>query len=164
MTDQEQKDVRAYCASLLHQYGIQFSPTDPVIPALFVIHKEMQLNKKGNEQLAEMVKEVSAKIKPQEFHFNREGEAWGFQMGAAFKWILMGLLIVILFLIGSWYWNLSVDIRNADQTIKSSEEIRSLINRVQNDKGHYFIDFSSTEFKRLNSKNVRLILHKKSNQ
>lgn len=164
MTDQEQKDVRAYCAFLLHEYGIQFSPTDPVIPALFVIHKEMQLNKKGNEQLTAAIQSASAKIKPQEFHFNREGEAWSFQLGAAVKWILMGLFVIILFLICTWYWRISSDVRTADEVIKSSKEIRSLMNRIQKDSnGQHFIDFSTGDFKRLNSKTVRLILDRKSN-
>ncbi len=42
MTDQEQKQLRFYCAFLLKEYEFHFSPTDPVIPALYIIHNEMQ--------------------------------------------------------------------------------------------------------------------------
>lgn len=165
MTDQEQKEVRAYCALLLHQHGFHFSPNDPVIPALFVIHKEMQTNKLGNERLAAMIQEALTKIKPKEFHFHHEEAAWKFQIGAAVKWILMGVFVVILFLIGAWYWHMLSDARRANEVLGSSKEIRTLINRVKrDDNGHYFIEFSSAEIKRLNKKTVRINLGKEVNQ
>jgi hypothetical protein len=165
VTDQEQKEVRAYCALLLQQHGFHFSPNDPVIPALFVIHKEMQTNKNGNEKLAAMIQEALAKINPQEFHFHHQEAAWKFQMGAAVKWILMGVFVVILFLIGAWYWHMSSDVRRANELLGSSKEIQMLINRVKrDDKGHYFIELSSAEIKRLNPKTVRINLGKEVNQ
>ncbi len=44
MTAQEEKDLRAYSAFILKEYGFHISPNDPVIPALYIIHREMQLN------------------------------------------------------------------------------------------------------------------------
>lgn len=75
MTDQEQKELRFYCAFLLKEYGFQFSPTDPVIPALYIIHKETQLINQSNKALASQVKEASARIQPKGFHFHCAGEA-----------------------------------------------------------------------------------------
>ena len=76
MTDHEQKDLRSYCAFLLKEYGFHFSPSDPVVPALYIIHKEMQLNNQNNKALASQVKEATSRINPKEFHFHYPGEAW----------------------------------------------------------------------------------------
>lgn len=64
MTDKEQKDLRSYCAFILKEYGFDIPPNDPIIPALYVIHKEMQLNNESNKALALQVKEAAAKINP----------------------------------------------------------------------------------------------------
>ena len=64
MTEMEQRNIRSYCAFLLDEYGIHFSPDDPVIPALYVIHKEMQLNNTSNKAIASEIKDAAAKIKP----------------------------------------------------------------------------------------------------
>jgi hypothetical protein len=75
MTEKEQRSIRAYCAFLLNEYGIHFSPDDPVIPALYVIHKEMQLNNTSNKAIASEVKDAAAKINPTVFNFNNENAA-----------------------------------------------------------------------------------------
>lgn len=164
MNDQEQKEVRRYCAFLLHQYGLHFPPDDPVIPALFVIHKEMQSVKEGNEHLATAIKDAVSKINPKEFHFHQKGEAFKFQLGSAVKWILMGIFILIILLTGVWHLQLTQDARQANELLKSSEEVGRLITRIRkDDKGNYFIDFRSTEFKRLTPKTIRINLEKEIN-
>jgi len=105
MTDQEQKELRNYCAFLLKEYGFQFSPNDPVIPALYVIHKEMQLNNQKNKAIATQIQEASSRINPRVFQFNSEQAAWKFQMGITLRWALAGVLVLIFLGITAWYWS-----------------------------------------------------------
>ena len=94
MTDQEEKDLRSYCAFLLKEYGFQFSPDNPEIPVLYIIHKEMQLNNHNNRAIASLVQEVASRINPTEFKFHSDGAAWKFQMGITLRWFLIGLVFV----------------------------------------------------------------------
>lgn len=95
MTEKEQRSIRSYCAFLLTEHGIHFSPDDPVIPALYVIHKEMQLNNTNNKAIASEVKEAAAKINPTVSNFNNEAAAYKFQVGIAVKYILIGSLVLL---------------------------------------------------------------------
>jgi hypothetical protein len=172
MTDQEQKELRFYCAFLLKEYGFQFSPTDPVIPALYIIHKEMQLNNQSNKALASQVKEASSKINPKEFHFHCAGEAWKFQLGIAVKWILTGLIALSFVAVAVWYWSMARDVDRARTIIESSGEVVELLKAVAKDKtGYCFIDFTAAkgdsirnfkEYRKLNTSTVRVYLGKDS--
>jgi hypothetical protein len=167
MTDQEQKELRFYCAFLLKEYGFQFSPNDPVIPALYIIHKEMQLNNQNNKVIA-LVTEASSRINPKVFNFNSPGEAWKFQIGMAFKWILSGFLALMLIWIAAWRWSMANDVDRAEAIIEASGNVGELLKGVRKDKsGYYFIDFTAVkgdtiqffkEFQRLNAKTVRVYL------
>lgn len=170
MTDQEQKQLRFYCAFLLKEYGFQFSANDPVIPALYIIHKEMQLNNQNNKAIASLVKEASSRISPKVFNFNAAGEAFKFQVGIAFKWILSGLLVLLLIWIAAWYWSMVNEVDRAKIIIEASGKAGELLNRVKKDKaGFYFVDFTAAkgdsiqpfkEYQRLNVKTVRVYLGK----
>lgn len=171
MTDQEQKDLRSYCALLLKEYGFHFSPNDPVIPALYIIHKEMQLNNQNNNAIALLVKEASSKVSPKAFHFNHPGEAWKFQMATALKWILFGLLALVFAWSAVWYRSLAQEIDQARTIIAVSGNIGGLIRYVKSDGGFYFIDFTAAkgdsirhfrEFKKLNANTVRVFVGRKS--
>lgn len=172
MTDQEQKELRFYCAFLLKEYGFQFSPTDPVIPALYIIYKEMQLNSQSNKALASQVKEAASKITPNEFHFHCAGEAWKFQLGIAVKWILTGLIALLFMVVAVWYWSMAKDVDKARTIIESSGDVSELLKAMTKDKaGYYFIDFTTAkgdsirslkEYWRLNSRTVRVYLGKES--
>jgi hypothetical protein len=171
MTDQEQKDLRAYCAFILKEFGFHFPPNDPVIPAIYIIHKEMQLNNQNNKAISLLIKEALSKINPTTFHFNSPGEAWKFQMGVTLRWILSGLLVLILIWTAIWYWSRVNDIDRA-KTIGASYNISELLKRVQkNDEGYYFIDFTAAkgdsvqnfkEFKKQNARTVRVYLGRHS--
>jgi hypothetical protein len=168
MTDGEQKDLRSYCAFILKEYGFHFSPHDPVIPALYIIHKEMQLNNQNNKTIAAQIKEASSKINPTTFHFNSPGEALKFQLGIAIKWISGSLLILVFIWTSAWYWSLVNDVDRARTIIQASDNLGELIQRVKiNDEGYYFIDFTATkgdsirhftEYQKLNTKTVRVYL------
>lgn len=170
MTDQEQKNLRSYCAFILKEYGFQFSPNDPVIPALYVIHKEMQLNNQTNTTLAALIKETSSRINPKSFHFNSPGEAWNFQMGVVLKWTLSGSLALVLVAIAIWYWSMVNEVDRTKTIIETSGSVGELLEGVKKDKaGYYFIDFTAAngnsiqpfkEFQRLNKKTVRVYLGK----
>lgn len=172
MTDQEQKDLRSYCAFILKEHGFHFSPDDPVIPALYIIHKEMQLNNQNNRAIAWSVKEVSSRISPTTFYFNSPGEALKFQLGIALKWILAGFLVLVLIWATVWYWSMVNEVDMARAIIQSSTNIRELIKRAKkSNEGYYFIDFTAArgdsiqhfkEFQKLNAKTVRVYLGKQS--
>ncbi len=171
MTDKEQKEVRSYCAFLLEEYGFYFSPSDPVIPALYVIHKEMQLNHQSNERIAGLVKDAAGKINPTVFHFDSPGEAFQFQLGAAVKWIMISLPIVFILWIGAWYWSMESDVDKARTIIQASGRFGEFVKRAEVDKdGYYFIEFTApkgdsiaffSEFQRVNAKTIRVFLGKK---
>jgi len=168
MTEQEQKNVRAYCAFLLSEYGFEFTPTDPVIPALYIIHKEMQVNNKNNQAIASMIEKTSSRINPKVYQFSYPGESWKFQLGIAFKWLLGGGLAVLLLWTGVWYWSMKQEIDRARIILESSKNLPKLIEQIRvDDHGYFFIDFTSTkgdsviqfkEYRRINAKTVRVYL------
>lgn len=172
MTDRELKDLRSYCAFLLKEYGFQLSPSDPVIPALYIIHMEMQLNNENNKALASQVKDASSRINPKEFHFHHPGEAWKFQMGIVFKWLSSVLIILLFVWVAVWYWSVVKDVDGARTIIESSRNMGELHKAVKKDKaGYYFIDFTAAkgdsiqnfkEYQKLNAKTVRVYLGKES--
>jgi hypothetical protein len=170
MTDQEQKDLRAYCAFILKEFGFHFPPNDPVIPAIYIIHKEMQLNNQNNKAIASLIKEALSKINPTSYHFNSAGEAWKFQMGITVRWVLGGLLVLVFMWSAVWYWSMANDVDKARTIIESSNNLGGLIKRIQiNDEGYYFIDFTTAngdsmqhfkDFQKLNARTVRVYLGK----
>ena len=172
MTEQEQKSIRSYCAFLLTEYGIHFSPDDPVIPALYVIHKEMQLSTKNNKAIASDIKEAAAKINPTVFHFNNGDAAYKFHVGIAVKYILIGSLILFFALAGIWYWSMTNNVDQAKAIIEASESMGKLMKRVKkDDEGFFVIDFTAakgdsiqrfTEFQKLDTKTVRIVIGKES--
>jgi hypothetical protein len=170
MTDQEQKDLRAYCAFILKEFGFYFPPNDPVIPAMYIFHKEMQLNNQNNKAIASLIKEALSKINPTTFHFNSAGEAWKFQMGITLRWVLSGLFALVFIWTAIWYWYRVNDIDRAKTIIEASDNISELVNRVQkNNEGYYFIDFTTAmgdsiqhfkESQKLSARTVRVYLGK----
>ena len=172
MTEQEQKSIRSYCAFLLTEYGIHFSPDDPVIPALYVIHKEMQLSTKNNKAIASDIKEAAAKINPTVFHFNNGDAAYKFHVGIAVKYILVGSLALLFTVAGIWYWSMVNNIDQAKAIIEASGSMGALVKRVKkNAEGFYVIDFTAakgdsiqrfTEFQKLDAKTVRIVVGKES--
>lgn len=172
MTEKEQRSIRSYCAFLLTEYGIHFSPDDPVIPALYVIHKEMQLSNASNKAIASEIKEAAAKINPTVFHFNNGDAAYKFQVGVAVKYILIGSLVLLFTVAGIWYWSMLNNVDQAKTIIEISGSMGKLVKRVKkNDEGFYVIDFTMangdsiqrfTEFQKLDSKTVRIVVGKES--
>ena len=172
MTEKEQRSIRSYCAFLLDEYGIHFSPDDPVIPALYVIHQEMQLNNTSNQGIASAVKEAAAKINPTVFNFNDENAAYEFQICIAVKYILIGSLVLLFTVAGIWYWSMVNNVDQANTIIETSGNIGELVKRVKRDKdGYYFLDFTAAkadsiqhfrEYQELDARTVRIYVGKES--
>ena len=170
MTAQEEKDLRAYSAFILKEYGFHISPNDPVIPALYIIHREMQLNNQNNQAIASQIKDATQQINPKVFQFNHPGESWKYQLGIAFKWMAFGLLLLMLGGLITWYWSMANDVNQARAIVRSSSYVSELTGRTQKDKdGCYFIDFTAAkgdsilflkEFKKINPRTVRVYLGK----
>lgn len=162
MTEQEQKDIRNYCAFLQQEYGFDFSPSDPVIPALFVIHKEVQSSNTKSEKLSNLVKDAAAKINPTVFHFNQQGEAWKFQLGITIRWIAIGLILSLIIWGAAWHCYIEKDVARAREAVNVSEAIKKLLTQTRRDsKGNYYIDF--VDFQKLNAKTVRIYLKQDQN-
>ena len=172
MTEKEQRSIRSYCAFLLTEHGIHFSPDDPVIPALYIIHKEMQLNSTTNKAIASEVKEAAAKINPTVFNFNNEDAAYKFQVGIAVKYILIGLMVLLFTVAGIWCWSMVHNVDQAKAIIETSGSMGELMKRVTKDnEGFYVIDFTAAkgdsiqrfkEFQLLDAKTVRIVIGKES--
>lgn len=168
MTDQEQKDLRSYCAYLLKEYGFDIPATDPIMPALYIIYKEMRSAIKSNSELASLVKEGTTKVRPKVYHFDSTDAAFKFQIGIAVKWLLTGSLLPISLGIYTWFWSMSNNVDQAKAIINSSENIRKLVARMQTDsKGYSFVDFTAAkaskiqpikEYRQLNPNTVRVYL------
>ena len=133
MTEKEQRSIRTYCAFLLTEHGIHFSPDDPVIPALYIIHKEMLLNSTSNKAIASEVKEAAAKINPMVFNFNNEDAAYKFQVGIAVKYILIGLLVLLFTVAGIWCWSMVHNVDQAKAIIETSGSMGELMKLVKKD-------------------------------
>jgi hypothetical protein len=172
MTDKEQKDLRSYCAFMLKEYGFDFPPSDPVVPALYVIHKEMQFNNESNQAIASQVKEAASKINNTAFHFNSADAAFKFQLGIAVKWMLIGILLLLFLVVSIWYWSLVNNVDEAKAIIQSAGNMGELIKRVKKDnEGYLFIDFIEAkgdsiqrfkEFEKLDAKTVRIYVGQES--
>jgi hypothetical protein len=97
MTDQElKKNLRGYCAYILIEHGIDMSPDDPLIPPLYIMHKQNELNIEANERLAKKVGDAAIKLNPTVFNFKSGDAAFKFQVGMAVKWIMGGVLVLNL--------------------------------------------------------------------
>jgi len=168
MTDKELRELRSYCAFLLNEYGIEIAPNDPVIPALYVIHKEMQLNSQNNKVIASSIQEVAGKINPTVFSFNNKDAAYHFQVGIAVKYVLIGGLVLMFTLAGIWYWSMARDVEQARIIIETAGNFGELMKRAKKDKeGYYTIDFIAakgdsiqrfTEFQAVDDKTVRIVI------
>jgi hypothetical protein len=172
MTDKEQRELRSYCAFILKEYGFNIPLTDPVIPALYLIHKEMQSNTESNKTIAAEVKEAAAKINPTVFNFYNGDAAFKFQVGIAIRWILTGVLVLAFVVVGIWYWAMANKVDQADTILKTAGDVGELLKRVKkDDEGFYCIDFTLAkgdsiqrfrQFQKLDAKTVRIIVGKAS--
>jgi hypothetical protein len=168
MTDKERRDMRDYSAFLLKEYGLDIPLNDPVMPALYIIHKEMELTNRSNKAIASEVKEAASKINPTVFNFNNEDAAFKFQLGIGVKWFLYGCIIAMVAAIGAWHWSNVNKVEEADGIVQNSGKVSEMLKLVKKDnEGLYFIDFKAAsadsivfvkEFRKMDANTVRIYL------
>ncbi len=167
MTDKEKLELRAYCASLFKEHGFQFNVNDPVLPAIYIIHKEMQECVEVNRLIALQIDQASARINPKVFNFNHSGEAWKFQMAIAMKWLLSLGLILVAISLGVWCWSISNDVTRARIISETHDNLSKMATFAKKNKGSYFIDITETradsvrhfkEYVRINKSTIRIFL------
>ena len=168
MTEKERLHLRAYSVSLLSQYGFEFSEHDPVLPALYIIHKEMQKNNENNQRIVTQIDQASSRINPMVFHFNHPGDSWKFQLGIAVKWMIWAGLGMAFACIGIWYWSLRADISQARKIIDAHDRISQLATRAKKDNlGNLIIDFTEAkgdsakrfwEYNRIDKRTIRIFI------
>jgi hypothetical protein len=168
MTDKERRDMRDYSAFLLKEYGFDIPLNDPVMPALYIIHKEMELTNRSNKVIASEVKDAASKINPTVFNFNNEDAAFKFQLGIGVRWFLFGCVIAVVAAIGAWHWSNVNKVEEADNIVQNSGKLREMLELVKKDnEGLYFIDFKAAnadsivflkEFRKMDEKTVRIYL------
>ena len=168
MTDEETKALRNYCAFLLKEYGFQFNANDPVIPALYIIHREMLRNNQRNEALSNQVKEATAKLKSKSFNFNVPGESWKYQAGIALKWFVLSSCACVVAALAMWRWSISDEVARAREIINRANLLEAFLLRMHVDKkGFYYLDFKEagrdsvalrSEYEKISSKTVRVYL------
>ena len=172
MTDQAQKSLRSYSAYFLKAHGLYYPESDPLLPALYSIHLEVEQNSQTNREIASLIKEVSSKINPKQFNFYSGDAAEKFQKGITRRWMLFGILSLVLVWGAVLYLSMTNDLDRARIIIGSSSNADELLKRVKKDnEGFYYLDFSAAsgksvksfnEFWILNPKTVRVYLGKEA--
>ncbi len=144
MNDKEERELRNYCAWLLKEYGFNFPPTDPVLPALYVIHRQMMAARKSNETLAEQFKDATKSLAPVVYNFSQPGEGWKFQAAASIRWAVGGLSLVAISWIAFVWWQARNDHANAKLIIDSASVIEStLMQSAKRDSdGYLYLEFT----------------------
>ncbi|PZR03353.1 MAG: hypothetical protein DI539_26370 [Flavobacterium psychrophilum] len=168
MTDKERLELRIFCSFILKEYGIEFNTHDPVLPSIYVIHKEMQKCIDANKLIANKIDQASARINPKVFHFNHSGEAWKFQMGIAMKWLLSVGLVLVAIALGVWCWSISNDVARARIVSATYDNLSKMATFAKKNKeGSYFIDITETradsvrhfeEYVRIDKNTIRIFL------
>ena len=168
MTDRVQKNLTDYCASLLVEHGFDYPVNDPVLPALYAIHKDMQGNNQKNQAIADAILEASKKFNPKQFIFNSGDAASKFQRGITIRWSIMAGLVVLLAWAAAWHWSMSNDVDKARTIVGVSGNMGVLLQAAKKDEsGDFFIDLTASkgdstqhfvEYRRLNAKTVRVYL------
>lgn len=172
MTERVQRNFNEYVAFLLVEHGIELPVGDPVLPALYVIHKEMQKNNLENQAIASTIQEATRKFNPKQFIFNSAEAANKFQRGITIRWCLIGGLVVLFTWVAAWYWSVHKDVESARAIIQAAGNMGELLRTTRKDKsGVFFIDFTAskgdstrhfTEYQKINSRTVRVYLGRES--
>lgn len=144
----QEKLLRMYCAHVLIKYGFEFSPHDPIVPALYTISKELGANKIGNEAVAKSIKDALEKLNPTVYNFNERGEAWDFKLAESLRWFFAGLSVVTIFLIGLVWWKQYHDVQKAEDILKTSSEIKKILLDAKKDENDFiYWEFSQAKGK-----------------
>jgi hypothetical protein len=171
MTERETLLLRQYCAKVLNEYGFEFSTNDPVLPALYTIHRELNANKAGNELVAKSIKDALAKLNPTIYNFNERGEAWKFKLADSLRWLFVGLSVVAAIFVGLIWWRQYNDVYRAREMVAASSAAQLLLNKNAGTtkNGFLYLEFSKakgkyienfTEYMEVKQDTIRVFLGK----
>lgn len=147
MSEKEEKLLRHYCAHVLIKYGFEFTTNDPVIPALYTIHRELNSNKVGNEEVARSIKIALEKLNPTVYNFNEKGEAWKFKFAESLRWLFVGFSAALVVAISIIWWRQYNDVKKASLIIAASKGAdETFIRSVKKDsQGYVYLEFSKAK-------------------
>ncbi|MBS1681673.1 MAG: hypothetical protein JST48_08170 [Bacteroidetes bacterium] len=147
MNEREEKKLRQFSSHLLNDYGFEISQSDPVLPALYLVHRELTDNKIGNEEVAKTLKIVLEKLNPTVYNFNGYGEAWKFKMAESMRWLFAGLSIVLAIFACLIWWRQNNDVSRAREIISASSGVHRLLMMAteRNENGFIYIELSKAK-------------------
>ena len=178
MSGEEKLKIRDFSAHLLKEWGFDFPPEDPVMPALYVFHKENEVLRKANEKLQKEVqdgngklsadiKKIVSSLQPVTYNFSTKGEAWKFKVAGVLPWLIGGMFFIITLWSVGHYLKIVVQEQNKTLIIKKLNVIDQQILpslKIDND-GDLYLEASSmkdtigiNEFVLLNNGKVRVYL------
>jgi hypothetical protein len=171
MNAKEEKLLREFCSHLLLDYGFEFLPSDPVLPALYAIHCELNGNADGNKKVAHAINEALEKLNPTVYNFSERGEGWKFQIAGSLRWLFMGLTVMGAIWPCVFWWRQYHDVVKARIILNTAAPLNQLLlNNVGKDKeGYLFLQFNEakgnsiefyTEYDKRQDGSVRVYLGK----
>lgn len=173
MTEQQEKKIREFAAYLLGKHGFERGVLDPVLPVLYIIHKE-------NSDLLDEARKISSqlqigyeKFNPKSYTFYDDSAAWKFSLAGTLKWLWIGLTLIIIWWSGYFWWLQRVDVKTAQLVLKTADSITlELVQRVKKDKdGYFYLEFTKpknnsiqffSEYSQLGDKKIRVYVGKDS--
>lgn len=172
MTPGEQKELRDYSAHLMKSYGFDIPYTDPVMPALFIIHKEMSSAKVGNERLTATITEAVKKLNVESHRIAPPGEAWKSHLAASVKWIALSISMMLIMFILLAIIETDEKVEQAEKILEASPAVSAnfLKNVLKDSEGFYYLEFSEAtgsrvkyfvEYDKVGNGKVRVYLGKK---
>jgi hypothetical protein len=171
MSETQEKLLRQYCAHVLVKYGFEFSPHDPVVPALYTIYKELSANKTGNDLVAKSIKNALEQLNPTVYNFNERGEAWKFKMAESIRWLFAGSCLVAVVGLGLVWWRQHNNVQRASEIITTYSGAQRILTLAakKDSQGFMYLDFSKsngnyvaywTEYYEVKKDTVRVYLGK----
>ena len=145
MSEKQEVLLRQYCAHVLLKYGFEFSTHDPVVPALYIIYRELHASRIGNEELAKGINNAVGKMNPVVFSSQ---QTLDLKVAENFKWFIAGLTIVTMQFMGLIWWNQHHDVQKAEEILKTSSELNQMLLNAKKDESNFmYWEFSKAKGK-----------------
>ena len=171
MNASEEKSLREFSSHLLLDYGFEILASDPVLPALYIIYRELKTNNDGNKNVANAIQEALKKLNPTVYNFSEPGEGWKFQIAGSLKWMFIGFTIIGVIWSCHYWWRQYHDVEQARIMTKTEAPLNQLLlNNIRKDNdGYLFIQFDEakgssvkfyTEYDKRKDGSVRVYLGK----
>jgi len=147
MNQIEEKLLREYCGHLLVNYGFEILPSDPILPALYIINRELSSNVNANNNVAMSMQEALKRLSPTVYNFNTTGEGWKFALASSLKWLFIGLSIIGVVGVCNLWWRQYNDVSISRNIIMQSPYISSeILKRIKkNEEGFLYLEFKKSD-------------------